>query len=396
MGLAAGIGSSRAGDAARAGAEAAGQAVARLPGRPALVVVYATVRYDLPRLLAAVRERTGGAPLIGATSDGAFAGGAHLPPGSGVAVLALTAGPYRFGTAAVTGIAGDPDGTGRSLARAARAAVDGPPGPCAALLLLTDGLAGDQQGVVHGLHRVTGAAVPVVGGSAGDDRRMVRTLVFHDDRVLADAAVAAWIASDHPLRVVATHGWTAAGVPLLVTRSAGAIVSEIGGRPAARAYAEALLADPDAHLEPVPAARFPLRALRPLGLLQPDGSFVIRSVQTSVERPEIAEDDLIAFGHVPAGAAVQVMRGSSDTLLAAADRLAAAALERSGPPPGVLLAFSCALHQDIHAQRAGEEAQRLQRAAGDLPTFGLHSYGEFARTVGGQGFHNATMTAMAL
>ncbi len=149
--------------------------------------------------------------------------------------------------------------------------MDGPPGPCAALLLLTDGLAGDQQGVVHGLHRVTGAAVPVVGGSAGDDRRMVRTLVFHDDRVLADAAVAAWIASDHPLRVVATHGWTAAGVPLLVTRSAGAIVSEIGGRPAARAYAEALLADPDAHLEPVPAARAPLRALRRSGSCNPTG-----------------------------------------------------------------------------------------------------------------------------
>jgi hypothetical protein len=395
MGLQAGTGWSRASASATAGREAACDALAGLRGAaPALVVVYASVRYDLRRLLDAVREVTGDAPLVGASSDGAFAQGTHLPPGTGVAVLALTAGRYRFGTAAVTGIGADLDAAGRALARAARAAVPGNTGPHAALLLLSDGLSGDQQRLVHGAYRVTGAQVALVGGSAGDDRRMRATSVFHGGVPLPDAAVGVWIAADAPLRVVATHGWSPSGPPLLVTRADGPIVREIDGRPAARAYAEELRRDAEA-CAAEPGRRFPLRRLRPLGLLQPDGSYVIRSVQTTVERPEIGADELVAFGHVPPGAAVQIMRGSRQTLLEASRRLAATALE-GHDDPGVVLAFSCALHQDIHGERAWEEARHLQAAAGAVPTFGVHTYGEVARTVGVLGFHNATMTGLAL
>ena len=40
------------------------------------------------------------------------------------------------------------------------------------LLLLTDGLAGDQQEIVRGAYSVVGAGVPLVGGCAGDDQHM--------------------------------------------------------------------------------------------------------------------------------------------------------------------------------------------------------------------------------
>ena len=43
------------------------------------------------------------------------------------------------------------------------------------------------------MYRVAGAAVPFVGGAAGDDRQLTRTLVFHDDMVRSDAAVALWV-----------------------------------------------------------------------------------------------------------------------------------------------------------------------------------------------------------
>ena len=62
-----GSGTSSLDDAASAGAEAARAAFAGLDGAsPGLVIVYASIRYDLSELLAAVRGVTGDTPLIGA------------------------------------------------------------------------------------------------------------------------------------------------------------------------------------------------------------------------------------------------------------------------------------------------------------------------------------------
>lgn len=47
------------------------------------------------------------------------------------------------------------------------------------LLLLTDGLGGDQQEVVRGADSVAGPAVPLVGGCAGDDLAMNQTFQLH-------------------------------------------------------------------------------------------------------------------------------------------------------------------------------------------------------------------------
>jgi hypothetical protein len=49
--------------------------------------------------------------------------------------------------------------------------------PYRALLLLTDGLAGDQQEIVRGAYAVVGAGVALVGGCASDDLKMRKT--FH-------------------------------------------------------------------------------------------------------------------------------------------------------------------------------------------------------------------------
>jgi len=43
--------------------------------------------------------------------------------------------------------------------------------------------------------------------------------VFHNDKVIEEGAVALWIASEQPLRVMVQHGWEPIGVPMLVTRA---------------------------------------------------------------------------------------------------------------------------------------------------------------------------------
>ena len=387
MKLRAGTGLSRVQNTSEAGWEAATAAITALGGEaPALVIVFTTPRYNMPELLAAIRSVTGNAHLIGATGSGEIVLGEYMGFGVGVGVLALTDGPYRFGVASASHIGSELDRAGQEIARASRA--EAGPSPHAAVLLLADALLGDLQQLVHGVYRITGPKVAIVGGAAGDEQKFVATFVFHDGKVIERGAVALWIASEHPISIVTRHGWYPIGVPMLVTRAEGTTLLEIGGHPAATAYEEQLgLAPGQLSAEDF----WGTSICHPFGLLQADGSTIIR-----VARSKTADGALRIQGCVPPdGSAVQVMSGNADTLLGVVREVATKALA-ANPEPGVLLAFSCAARASIFKNRTAEEPQQLQAAAGGIPTFGIYCCGEFARTSGVLGTHNATLTALAL
>jgi hypothetical protein len=330
-----------------------------------------------------------------------------MPAGSGVAVLALTAGPYRFGVGAVTGVHDGAFTAGRVMARMARAAAGSGPAPHAALLILADGLAGQHHALLAGAHKVVGAAVPVVGGAAGDDRQLTRTWVFAGDRVLTDAAVGVWIASPWPLDAVAAHGWRPTGLPMLVTKVDGQVVLELGGRPAGEVfrscYHEHHPAEEDgsdcrcaccAHAAGclVGSSRVRPRegyhSTHALGLIEPDGSQLIRGAY-------VGEDGLLrTFCPLPVYSAVQVVSSRPDDLLRVADEIVPRVLD--GRDASIVLLFSCVARWDVLGDRGPEEAVRLQAAADEASTFGFYTYGEFARTSSVSGYHNATLAAIAL
>lgn len=385
-----GIGSSEQSGAVEAGRAAASAAVAELAGEPAsLVLVYGSVGYQLPELLRGVREVTGEAPLAGASSSGHFHDGAVILPGRGVAVLALTSGPYRFGVSSVTGLTSDGRGTGQAVARAARRAAGPDPGPYAAVLLLADGLAGNQQELVSGVYKVTGAGVPVVGGCAADDRRVRGTSVFHDGEALHDAAVAVWIGSPWPLSVSVGHGWRPLGLPLLVTEVDGTAVHAIAGRPAIEVIRESLeqaaVGQQPGFLQGRPGY-YPAHAF---GLIEPDGSQLIRAVY-------LGHDGVLrTISPLPAYAAIQIVSCRPEDLVASVAPLAGAAI--AGRSPSVLLAFSCVARFEVLGEdHPAAEAVALREAAGAAATFGTYTYGEFARTTGVAGFHNASLALIAL
>jgi hypothetical protein len=355
-------------------------------GRPAMIIVYASVRYDLPALLGAIRDVTGDVPLVGETSTGHFRGAVLTGPATGVAVLAMTSGPYRFGVASVETLSAEAEHAGMKLAGLARAAIGPERTPYATLVLFADGLATEHQALVGGIHRVAGAAVPIVGGGAADDRRLSQTFVFHDDRVLGDAAVAVWIGSDQPLRVTVGHGWHAIGLPLLVTKTNGQIVSEIADRPAREVFDEHIRRSD--RTEPNRVGPGDYYSRHALGLIEPDGTHLVRGVF-------IGDDEMIhTFVPLPVYAAVQVMACDEGELLAVSHDVAERAV--AGRDASVLLVFSCVSRLDVLQDRGAEEAIRLQAAAADVPIFGLYTYGEFARTSTVAGSHNSAVTAVAL
>lgn len=387
MRVRAGTGMSRGSGAFQAGREAAAASMAPLGSEaPALVMVFTTPRYELPALLSGIRSITGDTLLIGATASGEIVHGEYLGFGAGVAVMSMTAGPYRFGVASASHIRNDLVGGGQTIARASREIAG--PSPHASMVLLADSLLGDLQQIVHGVYRVTGPTVSLAGGCAGDEAKFVRTLVFHNGEILEEGAVGLWIASEHPLRVATRHGWKPLGLPLLITRAESTEIIQIGGRPAAEVYEEQLgfaqgqLKDEDF---------WPTALRHPFGLLQPDGSVVIRT-----PRARTADGRLkIQGAPPPAGGAIQIMTATPDMLLDVTEAVVAEALSNR-TEAGVLLAFSCAARATIFAQRTVEETRRIQAAAGSIPTFGFYCCAEFARTSGVLGTHNATLTALAL
>lgn len=384
----AGIGGSEIAESRAAGREAASAAVSDLGDvSPALVIVYTSIRYDLRELLAGIREITGDTPLVGATSCGHFFDGRLVNAGEGVAVLVLSRGDYAFGVASVANVTGRGVEAGRELAESAKAAVGDHRLGHAAVLLLADGLQPEQQTLINGIYAVGGVKVPIVGGAAGDDRQLTGTKVFHDDQVLADAAVAVWIESPRPLTVAIAHGWKGLGLPMLVTSVEGTVVHEIGGRPANEVIREkfnrANSHDPDDEADP---DRW--YSAHALGLVEPDGSMLIRGAY----RDEAGLTRTLV--PVPAYAAVQIVTADADAMLDVTEHVAADALGNT--EPGVLLGFSCVARIDVLGDRCAEEPELLQKAAGCARTFGFFTYGEFARTKSVAGVHNATLAAIAL
>ncbi|MEJ7566694.1 MAG: FIST N-terminal domain-containing protein [Gaiellaceae bacterium] len=355
------------------------------------MIVFCSELYDLPELLATINERSGGVPLIGCSTAGEIA--TDGPGDGGVVVVSFGGAGFGVSTAAATDASA---GLRQAGAAVARYSNDDPERPYRLLLLLTDGLAGDQQEIVRGAYSELGAEVPLVGGCAGDDLKMKATSQLHGDRVLTNAVVAAAIASDAPFGIGVHHGWRKVGEPMLVTSSSANRVSRLDDRPALDVYLERLDAPEEAWIDAEAFTRFALT--HPLGLSRRSGENV-----RFVAGTDFADRSLGCIAEVPQGALAWMMEGDAASVLDATDAACRDALEPLGDRRALgLIAFDCIARKGVLAGhgRAGEgiaaEVQRIAAHAGGAPVAGFYTYGEIARTAGMSGFHNQTLVILAV
>jgi hypothetical protein len=379
-----GVGSCK-GPQGRAGARAVDDALVR--DDPRLLIVFCSQAHDLGTLLRQIRERAGGVPLIGCTTAGEIA--ASGPNDASVVVTVLGGSGFAVRTAVATQASGNLREAG---AHVARCLPDRPDLPHKVLLLLSDGLAGDQQEIVRGAHGVLGAAVPLVGGCAGDDLKMSRTFQLYDDRVLTDAVVAAGIASDAPLGIGVRHGWRRVGEPMLVTSSTSNRVYTLDDRPALDAYLQHLGVTEPAHPDQEGLARLALT--HPLGLSRPDGEDQVRFIGGG----DFAERSLSCIAEVPQGALVWIMEGDARSVLEATDAACTDSLAAlGGRPPLGMIAFDCIARRGVLGEGGiRNEIGRLCAVASGAPVAGFYTYGEIARTRGVRGFHNQTLVVLSI
>ena len=378
-----GVGSSPERDSRAAGAAAVREALQG--GDTRLLIVFASPAHDLHALLSGIRDHCGDAPLIGCSTAGEIATGG--PGDAGVVVVAL--GGDGFSVA--TEVAPDASGDVRLAGERAAACVERVAhGRHQVLLLLSDGLGGDQQEVVRGAYSVLGASVPLVGGCAGDDLAMKRTHQLHGDRVLEDSVVAAAISSDAPFGIGVQHGWRPVGDPFLVTASSGTRVFQLDDKPALDVYAERLGAPAEILEDPAAFTRFAMT--HPFGLRRRSGEEVRFIAEANFEDRSIG-----CIAGVPQGGLIWIMEGDAESVLSATDAACAQALgSLEGRAPLGLLAFDCIARRGVLGD-AGirTEVQRIGRSAGGAPVAGFYTYGEIARTHGVSGFHNQTLVVLA-
>ena len=362
-------------------------ALSALSGRtPALSVVFASDDHDLESLVAGIRSAAGDAPLVGCTTAGELTADSA---GSTGAVLFAVGGD---GISACTAAAPDASSDLRTAgATAAGRALASSRGPHQVVMLLSDGLAGDQQEVVRGAYSVAGAAIPLVGGCAGDDLRMSRTRQIHGPDVLTNAVVAAAIGSDEPIGIGVSHGWSEVGEPMVVTGANGTRVSGLDDRPALDAYLERLSPPPEVRGDAQAFTRF--AQTHPLGLERRAGVSI-----RFVAGADFGTRELICIAEVPEGGLAYLMQGDDTSVLDATDQACGQALAQISPHrPVGMLAFDCIARRGVLGDDGiTREAARLSRLAPGAAVAGFYTYGEFARTTGISGFHNQTLVVLAL
>ena len=379
------VGQSGLRDSHAAGREAAEAAV---DGRSAaLVVVFCSDAHDLARLLEGINDATGHAPLVGCSTAGEIA--SDGPADLSVVVTALGGDGFSVATAAAPL---DPERLADGGATAAACLAQVEERQHRVLLLLTDGLAGDQQEIVRGAYGVAGAGVPLVGGCAGDDLKMKVTAQLHGCEVLERAVVAAAVASDAPFGIGIRHGWRRVGDPMVVTRSSDNRVYSLDGEPALDVYLARLDAPAEAAVDATAFTRFAMT--HPLGLVRRSQEEHVRFIADA----DFEDRSLGCIAEVPQGGMAWIMQGDDASVLEATDQACADALAAlEGNAPLGVLAFDCIARRGILGDEGirGEIARITEHADG-APVAGFYTYGEIARTSGVAGFHNQTLVVLAV
>lgn len=371
-------------DAHRAGATAA--AAALTAPDPKLLVVFCWDGYDLAALADGIRSVAGDVPVVGCTTAGEIA--TDGPGDRGVVITAIGGQGFSVTTAAAAVVEGD---LRAAAVQAASCLDDLDDRASTFLLLLTDGLVGDQEEVVRGAYEVAGAGIPLVGGCAGDGLQMKQTFQLHGSDLLTGAIVAAAVSSDGPIGIGVRHGWTRVGDPVMVTGSDGTRITSLDGQPALDVYLGRFDAPPEVWHDQAAFAAW--ASTHPFGLSRRSGEEV-----RYVSGADFDDRSVHCIAAVPQGGLAWFMAGDETSVLEASAGACADALTALGTPvPLGLLAFDCIARRGVLGEQGiSREVDSLARAAGGAPVAGFYTYGEIARTRGTSGFHNQTLVVLAL
>jgi hypothetical protein len=241
--------------------------------------------------------------------------------------------------------------------------------------LLVDGLSMKEESLISALYMALGN-IPIIGGSAGDSLKFKQTFVYHDGRLLRDAAVFTLFLTSLPFRIFKHQHFLPTSTRLVVTAadSENRLVKEINGEPAAEAYAELIGTTID-KLDSTTFSKHPL-------MLRIGDDYYVRSV-SNVE----PDGGLKFFCAIEQGLVLTIGQGQSALELLHRDLRK---MKQDMGEPALIIGCDCILRR-LEMEEHGID-DSMGRLFADNHVVGFSTYGEQFNSV----HVNQTFTGIAI
>jgi hypothetical protein len=394
MATKAGVGISHLHNPNVAGREAAEQALQKAGiNRPDFVFMFASVGYDQPSLVRAVRETTGGAPLTGCSAEGTINGEDADESNFSVVVTAISSDELQLTNGMATGLRADSRAVGQQVARNLESdfssAVTG-------LFVFPDALAVNFDHFVSGLEGYLSPDrfLPLWGGAAGDNFARRQTFQYYDDEVVSDGVAYALLTGKVEAAWAVSHGCIPIGNERKVTRCQGNVIYEIDGKPVLEVIKE-YIPDPD-----LVANWYRYALTLALSFNAPeyfeDEEYIVQGI------PRINKDDgsVTIQTEVSEGTSVWFSSRDKEKITTGLDRMARKIKHQLGDAqPKLVFQFDCASRGKMmfrDQERTKLLGEFRQSVGPDAPWVGFYTYGEIGPVATHNLRHIYTAVVLAL
>jgi hypothetical protein len=393
----AGVGTSHHHNPNVAGREAAGQALEKAGvDRPDFVFMFASIGYDQPSLLRAVRETTGGAPLTGCSAEGTIDGDDADESNFSVLVTAITSDELRWHNGLATGLGADSRAVGKQVAQELLPHLST---DTIGLLIFPDGLIDYLDDFFAGLEEnlPSDQFLPLWGGGAGNNFNLKEpTYQYCDDEVISDGVSYALLSGEAQASWAISHGMAPIGGERKVTRSKGNVIYEIDGKPAIEVLKEylpehALIEDRDW----MPYA-ISLALIFEAPSYMKDEEYVVRGVPAV----RMADGSINVQSEVKEGTSIWFSSRDKEKISTRFDRMAQQIKEQlGGEEPKLVFQFECLTRGKLmfREQEKQELLRRFRQSVGpDVPWTGFYTIGEIGSVEKHNDRHLYTSVVLAL
>lgn len=343
----------------------------------ALVVFFCSNEYDLDLLAGEIQRLFAGVQVVGCTTAGEIGPAGCLE--HSLTGASFAASHFSVASGHIEHLQHFDADTGQAFAQALRqklhAQAPHSDTDNGFALLLIDGLSRREEPVIRAFQRALGK-LPLIGGSAGDGMKFIKTHVYCQGRFCSDSAILVLLTSRLPFRIFKTQHFVTTDQRLVVTEAdaASRVVKEINGRPASQEYARMLGIDAR-DLDPARFAAWPV-------VLTIGGTTYVRSIQKA--NPD---GSLTFFCAIENGLVLRLAKGVD--LLRNLEQTFARIWAEIGPPL-LVLGCDCILRKLEIAQSPVK--QRIGEILLQNNTVGFNTYGEQFR-----GVHvNQTLVGIAI
>ena len=368
-----------------AGREAAEQALLKADvDEPDFVFMFASIGYDQPSLLRAVRETTGGAPLSGCSVEGTIAAEDADESNFSVVVTVISSDELEWTNGLATGLSADSCAVGQRVAQELLPHLSA---DTIGLFVFPDGMSAifdtfftaNFDNFLAGLEGSlpSDRFLALWGGGAGNNFDAgAPTYQYCDDEVVSDRVAYALLAGEAQAGWAMSHSLIPIGGARRVTRSQGNVIYEIDGKPAVEVLKEylpeqALAEDADWLANSISLALY----FRAPSYMK-DEEYVVRGIPAV----KMADGSIIVQTEVQEGTSVWFSSRDKEKVANGLDRMARQIKEQmGGEKPKLVFQFDCATRGKMmfREQEKLQILKRFRQSVGpDVPWAGFYTIGE--------------------